>query len=94
MHTLSMETRFELLLLAALASGPRSGRTLLAELRRRGIEAPSEPLFDTLRHLERAGLVARRPYRLTPHGRAVLTRERTAWLGLARTVATALDRAA
>ena len=94
MHTFSMKTRLELVLLAALGSGPRPARALLAELRRRGVEPPAESLFAALRRLERAGLVAPRPYRLTPRGRARLERERSAWLGLARTVAVALDRAA
>ena len=97
MHTFSMtalETRLELLLLASLASGPRPPRALLRELRRRGTAPPAAAVFESLRRLEGCGLVARRPYRLTPRGRAGLARERSAWVGLARTVAAALERAA
>jgi DNA-binding PadR family transcriptional regulator len=89
-----METRLELLLLASLAAGPRRTGRLLAELRRRGAGAPAGAVFETLRGLERGGLVARAPWRLTRRGRARLARERSAWVGLARTVAAALDRAA
>jgi DNA-binding PadR family transcriptional regulator len=85
-----METRLELSLLAVLAPGPRPARTVLDELRRRGVGASPAAVFDTLRGLERRGLVARGPWRLTPAGRARLARERGAWLGLARTVAAAL----
>ena len=94
MHTRSMETRLELLVLASLGAGPRPARSLLAELRRRGAETPAAAVFESLRGLERRGLVARGPWRLTPRGRAGLARERDAWLGLARTVAVALDQAA
>jgi DNA-binding PadR family transcriptional regulator len=85
-----METRIELSLLAALAPGPRPARALLDELRRRGGAETPGAVFETLRGLERRGFVARGPWRLTPRGRARLARERSAWLGLARTVAAAL----
>jgi hypothetical protein len=93
MHTLSMETRLELSLLAVLAPGPRPAKTLLDEARRRGGAETAAPVFDALRGLERAGLVARGPWRLTAHGRARLARERSAWAGLARAVAAALSTA-
>jgi hypothetical protein len=87
-----METRLELSLLAVLAPGPRPTRTLVDEARRRGGADTAAPVFEALRALERAGLVARGPWRLTARGRARLARERSAWAGLARAVAVALTR--
>jgi DNA-binding PadR family transcriptional regulator len=89
--------RFELLALAALASGPRTGHRLALELARRTRRHPGELEWlahDTLRALVADGLVRehralglrgpRRRYELTRKGRARLDSERRAWLGLAR----------
>jgi DNA-binding PadR family transcriptional regulator len=91
-----MKTRLELLLLAALAPGPRPAYRLAEEARRRGAVPSSDAPFETLQRLERDGLVAsgrsarrRRVYRLTARGRARLEAERSAWAALARTVAAA-----
>ena len=91
MHTGSMRTRLELLLLAALGPGPRPAHRLAAEVRRRGAEASTDAVFDTLHRLDCERLVARRRgvYELTRRGRARLNRERSAWLALARTVVAA-----
>jgi PadR family transcriptional regulator len=100
MHTGSMRTRLELVLLAGLASGPRSAHRLAEEARRRGAAPSPDAPFDTLRRLERDGLLAsgrsarRRVYRLTARGKARLESERSAWVALARTVAAAFERAA
>jgi DNA-binding PadR family transcriptional regulator len=89
--------RFELLALAALASGPRSGHRLALELARRTRRHPGE--LEWLAHEALRGLVAdglvrelrvfglrgpRRSYELTRKGRTRLDSERRAWLGLAR----------
>src|SRR5262245_61869429 len=91
MHTEPMRTRLELLLLAALGPGPRPAHRLAAEVRRRGADASTDAVFDTLHRLDCERLVARRRgvYELTRRGRARLNRERSAWLALARTVAAA-----
>jgi DNA-binding PadR family transcriptional regulator len=89
--------RFELLALAALSSGPRSGHRLATELARRTGRHPGElewPAREALRRLVTDGLVRelrafglrgpRRRYELTRKGRARLDSERRVWLGLAR----------
>jgi DNA-binding PadR family transcriptional regulator len=95
MHTDSMRTRLELLLLTALGPGPRPAHRLAGEVRRRGAEASTGAVFDALHRLEGDRLVARRRpvYELTRRGRARLERERSAWVALARTVAAAYERA-
>src|SRR4051812_42172946 len=83
MHTHRMTTRLELLLLAALAPGPRPAHRLADEVRGRGVVPSADAFFDAVHRLERDGLVAsrrsarrRRSYRLTPLGRARLESER------------------
>jgi PadR family transcriptional regulator, regulatory protein PadR len=86
-----VDTRLDLLLLAALARGPKHGYGVLQELRRRHDETPESLIHPALRRLERAGLVTsrrgrERVYRLSPHGRRRLEGERRLWFGLARAV--------
>ena len=82
----------EMLLLAALASGPAHGYALSAELRRRsdGLLAIVEgSLYPALHRLEAAGLVAsstetadgrrRRRYELTADGKTALYEEMRSW---------------
>src|ERR1700675_3703371 len=82
----------EMLLLAALASGPAHGYALSAELRRRsnGLLAVIEgSLYPALHRLEAAGLVAsspettdgrlRRRYEMTAEGKVALQQEIRSW---------------
>lgn len=90
-----MKSRLDLLLLAALAPGPRSAYGVVEELRRRRDATPESLIHPALRRLEGAGLVTsrrgrRRTYRLTMHGRARLGSERREWFLLARAVVKAV----
>ena len=82
----------EMLLLAALASGPAHGYALGAELRRRSggqLTIVEGSLYPALHRLEAAGLVAsaiedidarrRRRYELTAAGKAALKEEMSSW---------------
>ena len=82
----------EMLLLAALASGPAHGYALSAELRRRsnGLLAVIEgSLYPALHRLEAAGLVTsspetadgrrRRRYEMTADGKVALQQEIRSW---------------
>ena len=69
-----------LLILGALASAPRHGYAIAAEVRdHSGIDLGPGTLYGALARLEQAGLIEalegderRRPYRITAEGRAVL----------------------
>lgn len=82
----------DLLVLAALATGPQHGYAVIEELRRRSGDAfdlPEGTVYPVLHRLEKAGLLAsdwsedtgrrRRTYRLTAAGRRALVTERSAW---------------
>ena len=82
----------EMLLMAALASGPAHGYALGSELRRRSggrLVIVEGSLYPALHRLESAGLVAsatevsdgrrRRRYELTADGKAALIEEVEAW---------------
>jgi len=90
----------EMLLLAALASGPAHGYALSAELRRRSngvLPIIEGSLYPALHRLEAAGLVSsasetaggrrRRRYEITADGKLALAEEIRAW----RTFKTTID---
>ncbi|HZO49104.1 MAG TPA: helix-turn-helix transcriptional regulator [Gaiellaceae bacterium] len=94
----------DLLLLAALGSGPAHGYAIVEAVRVRsgGAFSLSEgSVYPALYRLERDGLVVsawdagrgerrRRVYRLTSKGRDELERRRTAWRGYVRAMEAAL----
>jgi PadR family transcriptional regulator len=92
------------LLLAVLESGPRHGYAVIEALREGSvgrIDLPTGTVYPPLRRLERAGLIRgdwsrngdrpRRTYRLTPAGRAALTKQRSAWREFAGAVSALLE---
>jgi PadR family transcriptional regulator, regulatory protein PadR len=92
------------LLLAVLESGPRHGYAVIEALREGSvgrIDLPTGTVYPALRRLERAGLIRgdwsqnggrpRRTYRLTPLGRAALTKQRSAWREFAGAVNALLE---
>ena len=92
------------LLLAVLESGPRHGYAVIEALRGGSvgrIDLPTGTVYPALRRLERAGLIRgdwsrsggrpRRTYRLTPAGRAALTKQRSAWREFAGAVNALLE---
>jgi PadR family transcriptional regulator PadR len=98
----SPQTQLELLVLAVLAPGPRSGYRVAREAAARARLAPGQlegRVHETLHRLERAGLARsrrtagargrRRLFEATQAGRALLASERREWLLLARAVARA-----
>jgi DNA-binding PadR family transcriptional regulator len=95
----SVPTQLELLVLAVVAPGPRSGygvaRETAARAGRRSGELEGH-VHDVLHRLERCGLVRsrraagrRRRYEATRKGRARLASERREWLLLARALLSA-----
>jgi PadR family transcriptional regulator PadR len=99
----SVATQLELLVLAVVAPGPRSGYGVARQTAARSGCEPGEleaRVHDTLHRLERCGLVRsrraagargpRRLYEVTRAGRARLASERRVWLLLARAFARAV----
>lgn len=96
----------DLLLLAALESGPAHGYAVIRTLRDRTDEAltlPEGTLYPALQRLQAAGLLEsswstvdgrrRRVYELTPAGREALAAERAEWGAFAAAVESAIDPA-
>lgn len=99
MHAEKLKGHLELLLLAAIDSGPSHGYAIAETLRRRSdgaFDLPDGTIYPALRRLEKSGLVAsrwsddtarrRRVYRLTPAGRRALAAEQHDWSRFARAV--------
>jgi len=94
----------DLLLLAALATGPAHGYAILETVRERSegvFDLAEGTVYPALYRLERRGLLEsgwvepagvrrRRVYRLTPKGRAELGRQRTVWGGYVTAMRAAL----
>jgi DNA-binding PadR family transcriptional regulator len=95
----SVPTQLELLVLAVVAPGPRSGYGVAVETAGRSGRETGElesRVHDVLHRLERCGLVRswrtagrRRLYEATRAGRARLASERREWLLLARALVSA-----
>jgi len=94
-----LKGHLDLLLLAAIESGPAHGYAIAEALRRRSrgtFDLPDGTIYPALRRLEQSGLVAsrwsdetarrRRVYRLTPAGRRALAAEQRDWSEFARAV--------
>jgi PadR family transcriptional regulator len=99
MHAQKLKGHLELLLLAAIDSGPSHGYAIAETLRRRSngtFDLPDGTIYPALRRLEKTGLVIsrwsddtarrRRVYRLTPSGRRALAAEQNDWSQFARAV--------
>jgi len=94
-----LKGHLELLLLAAIDSGPSHGYAIAETLRRRSegtFDLPDGTIYPALRRLEKSGLVVsrwsdetsrrRRVYRLTAAGRGALAEEQRDWSLFARAV--------
>jgi PadR family transcriptional regulator PadR len=96
----SLKGHLDLLILAALQSGPLHGYAVIEALRRKSrrvFDLAEGTIYPALHRLERAGLLdsswadhegrRRRVYRLTRSGRAALVREAEDWWVFSRAVA-------
>lgn len=94
----------DLLLLAALDSGPAHGYAIIRTLRERTGEVlnlPEGTLYPALQRLHNAGLLQgawstvggrrRRVYELTPAGREALAHQRTQWGAFAQAVESVIE---
>jgi PadR family transcriptional regulator PadR len=94
-----LKGHLDLLILAALRSGPRHGYAVIESLSERSggvFELPEGTVYPALHRLERQGLLAsrwstesgrrRRVYRLTPAGKAALGEQVQAWGVFSRAV--------
>ncbi len=80
MASIEPRTDASFLILASLASGPKHGYAMVADIREfSGTELGPGTLYTALQRLEEDGLIApissadrRRPYRITPSGVAAL----------------------
>ena len=95
----TLKGHLDLLVLAALKSGPLHGYAVIQALRERSGEAfdlPEGTVYPVLHRLERAGLLSskwddetgrrRRVYQLTKAGRTAMRQQTEDWLSFARTV--------
>jgi transcriptional regulator len=100
----ALKGHLEMLLLAAVQSGPAHGYAIIEELRRRSggaFDLPEGTVYPALHRLERAGLLAsswssqaprrRRVYTLTDRGRGALAAQERAWRRFSRGVAAVLS---
>ena len=88
-----LKGHLDMIVLAALASGPAHGYAVIEEIRRRSGQAfdlPEGTIYPALHRLEQAGLLAsrwttadsgrrRRVYTLTRSGNRALVEQRTVW---------------
>ena len=99
----ALKGHLDVLLLAALADGPRHGYAVKEALREGSdgrFDLPTGTVYPALHRLERAGLIPstwtsaggrrRRTYALTRPGRHALERERTDWDHLVAVIGTIL----
>jgi transcriptional regulator len=95
----TLKGHLDLLVLAALKSGPLHGYAVIQALRERSHEVfdlPEGTVYPVLHRLERAGLLSskwddetgrrRRVYQLTKAGRTAMRQQTEDWLSFARTV--------
>ena len=95
----TLKGHLDLLVLAALKSGPLHGYAVIQALRERSQEVfdlPEGTVYPVLHRLERAGLLSskwddetgrrRRVYQLTKAGRRAMRQQTEDWLSFARTV--------
>jgi DNA-binding PadR family transcriptional regulator len=99
-----LKGHLDVLLLAALADGPRHGYAVKEALREGSagrFDLPTGTIYPALHRLDAAGLIAgtwsvvdgrrRRTYRLTAAGRRRLSAERSNWREFAATVTALLE---
>ena len=99
MQSGAFDSQLELLLLAALAEGPRHGYSIIEALRERSagqVDLQTGTVYPALRRLERTGLIRgawsavsgrrRRTYTLTAAGRHVLEQRRSRWYAIVAAV--------
>ena len=99
MHGETLKGHLDLLVLAALKSGPLHGYAVIQALRERSQEVfdlPEGTVYPVLHRLERAGWLSstwddkagrrRRVYQLTKMGRRAMRERAEDWLSFARTV--------
>jgi len=99
MHGETLKGHLDLLVLAALKSGPLHGYAVIQALRERSEEAfdlPEGTVYPVLHRLERVGLLSsnwddetgrrRRVYQLTKAGRRAMRQRTEDWLSFARAV--------
>ena len=102
-----LKGHLDVLLLAALADGPRHGYAVKEALRDGSggrFDLPTGTVYPALHRLERAGLIAsdwqtvggrrRRAYHLTPSGHAALGEQRAVWDQFSTAVTAVLGRRA
>lgn len=102
----ALKGHLDLLLLAALADGPKHGYAVIETLRERSADAldlPEGTVYPALHRLESSGALTsawsevggrrRRTYRLTRKGRRALGEQRTSWLEFSEAVASILSGA-
>jgi len=102
----ALKGHLDLLILAAVQSGPRHGYAIIESLRKSSggvFDLPEGTIYPALHRLERAGLLAskwsdhegrqRRVYRLTRSGKAALSCDIEEWATFARAVAAVLGGA-
>jgi PadR family transcriptional regulator PadR len=95
----TLKGHLDLLVLAALKSGPLHGYAVIQALRERSqevLDLPEGTVYPVLHRLERAGLLSskwddetgrrRRVYQLTKAGRRAMRQQTEDWLSFARTV--------
>ena len=101
----ALKGHLDVLLLAALADGPRHGYAVKEALREGSggrFDLPTGTIYPALHRLEQAGLIAgswsivdgrrRRTYRITAAGRRRLQADRSEWIGFAAAVTAILER--
>ncbi|HEY7226040.1 MAG TPA: helix-turn-helix transcriptional regulator [Micromonosporaceae bacterium] len=101
----ALKGHLDLLLLAALADGPRHGYAVKEALREGSggrFDLPTGTIYPALRRIESAGLVTgtwstvdgrrRRTYRLTAAGRRRLHADRDAWREFAMAITSIVER--
>jgi PadR family transcriptional regulator len=88
-----LKGHLDMIVLAALASGPAHGYAVIQEIRRRSggaFDLPEGTIYPALHRLEQTGLLSsrwtaadsgrrRRVYALTRHGRRALANQRAVW---------------
>jgi DNA-binding PadR family transcriptional regulator len=100
----ALKGHLDVLLLAALESGPQHGYAVREALREGSggrFDLPTGTIYPALHRLEQAGLIAgswstvdgrrRRTYRLTPNGRRRLHADRADWQEFAAAVSGLLE---
>jgi DNA-binding PadR family transcriptional regulator len=100
----ALKGHLDVLLLAALADGPRHGYAVKEALREGSggrFDLPTGTVYPALHRLADAGLIAgswsvvdgrrRRTYRLTPAGRRRLATDRANWRDFAAAITTLLE---